>query len=352
MRFSKTAVIRILCFVLMFVIINSICSFLLLKVDGTTFLTIYDYENEDDIDVLFVGNSLCRCAINPYIIDQKMNVNSFNLSKESAKLEGIYQLLKTELPKKRVKNIVIVIDPYQIFEPEEETIVLAALYPYIDNPIDKCYYSTNSSIKFGSVMDRFFPWRMFYEESPSLLINNISYKFDKDKCYSDKLTQYNNLEGRTYGGKGYGNHNMPVDNKSIFRAIYEHDHVALDDNSVSELTNNLSKIKSLCDKYSCSLIAITTPLIKQIVVNDKDYKDAFEMVQSSCDQLNIEYFNFALLKEDYLSDSLEPYFYDGKSHLNGGGADIFSDFLAAFLQEYYSGNDISSYFYSSKEYFS
>ena len=351
MRFFKKSAARILCFLIIFSLLSGTCYFLFLKVDGTTFLTVYDYEKEDKIDVLFVGNSLCRCDINPYIVDRNMGTNSFNLSKESAKFEGLYQLLKEELPKKNISNVVIVIDPYQVFEPAEETVVLAALSPYIRNPIDNVYYSMQTALEYGDGFDRFFPWRMFYEESPKSLINNVIYKFNKEKCYKDKLYQFNHLGGRVYKGKGYGCHSMPIDSKSIKKAITEKDHLSLNENAIVQLKKHLLKIKQLCDKQKCTLTAITTPLIKDVVLRDGDYRKFFEITASACSDIEIEYLNFALIKEKYLSGDLNPHFYDGKSHLNGEGADIFSRALSEVLKKYYAGENVDYYFYKNEQFF-
>ena len=352
MRSFKRRFIQCLCALLVFVGVVSCFSILLLKVDGTTFLTMYDYEREEQqIDLLFVGNSLCRSDINPYIIDENLGVNSFNLSKESVKLEGLRYLLQSQLPKKKIDKVVLVIDPVQLIEPEEDTVVLAALVPYIRNPFNMLQYSFDTTIKYGSFLDRFFPWRMFYEDHPGKMIDNLKYKLSKEYCYEEKLRLYNTSGEGSYDGKGYGNHNIKIDETSIQLAKQEHIEITVDGNAFTQFKGKFNAIIEVCRNNGCEIIVIVPPHMRDIVINNPNYKISFEMIQSACDEIGIDCLNFCFAREEFLPQELESDYYDAKCHLNGTGADMFSEFLSIVLLDYYAGHGVEKYFYSLTEYY-
>lgn len=352
MRSFKRRIIQCLCALLVFVGIVSCFSMLLLKVDGTTFLTMYDYEREEQqIDLLFVGNSLCRSDINPYIIDENLGVNSFNLSKESVKLEGLRYLLQSQLPEKTIDKVVLVIDPVQLIEPEEDTVVLAALVPYIRNPLTMLRYSFETTIKYGSLFDRFFPWRMFYEDHPREMIDNLKYKFSKEYCYKEKLRLYNTSGEGTYDGKGYGNHNIKIDEESIQLAKKESIEETIDERTFPQFKGKFNAIIDVCRNNGCEVVVVVPPHMRDIVINNPNYKLAFDMIQRACDEMEIACLNFCFARGEFLPQELDNHYYDAKCHLNGTGADMFTELLSKVLLDYYAGHGVDKYFYSLTEYY-
>ena len=59
-----------------------------------TRLTLHEYYNQENIDVLFIGASLCYRSLDTQILDESLGMNTFNLGTSSQDMDASYYLIK------------------------------------------------------------------------------------------------------------------------------------------------------------------------------------------------------------------------------------------------------------------
>jgi hypothetical protein len=115
---------------------------------------------------------------------------------------------------------------------------------------------------------------------------------------------------------------------------------------VSELYyQSLLNIIQFCSDNSIELVLVNQPLPKQTLDMLIDYDNYIHFLKQIADEYDIDYWNFDLYKGDI---ELTADCYKDEHHLNGKGAEIYTEFFCNFVNEVQDGNsDPESYFYDS-----
>ena len=159
MQYFKKWQVHIALFVTVFFALNFLMGFFFQKIEGNAMLTMHDMTYTDNIEICFIGDSLCRRHIGNKQIEKQLDMNSFNLSISNIGIEGSYALMQESFQIHHPKIVVYVYNPIYCYSPEEPIIVQNILWPFLQKIDAKVAYTLNVSRLDGAYMDRFFPWR-------------------------------------------------------------------------------------------------------------------------------------------------------------------------------------------------
>ncbi|WP_297429174.1 lipolytic protein G-D-S-L family [Clostridium sp.] len=352
MHSSRAAWFRAIAFVIVFIIINYALTFIFVPKAGVERMTMREmYSQKENIDVAFVGASLSDRDINPYIMDKELGCNTFDYAFPQQMYTGTYYSLKELFNYHKPKLIILTAEPINYTTKEEKPLIYLLSAPYIKSFIDKIEYYFAVSSQDGAYLDRLFEWRGYNVKSMQDAIKNIYGKLDSSYVNYPEPGQVEALENNKSGYIGKGGYKVnPSDSKGTIS--YDNLKSSYDTRNISDIQETnveyLKKISELCKANNCQLILLTPPAPVFQVLRIKNYFEFDNEIAKIAKNLNIEYYNYNLIKPQLLAPKGE-YFSDSE-HFNSNGAEAFSKSLAEFLKLRQNGDDMNKYFYTPDEY--
>ncbi|MBY7007689.1 hypothetical protein FDB15_07320 [Clostridium botulinum] len=353
MHNSKIAWFRAIMFLVVFVLINNLIVFIICPKGNYSRNTLREmYATDKNIDIVCAGSSYTIKGINPYIMDEKLECNTLDYSFSAQIYTGTYYSLKELFKYHKPRQIVLTTDIFNYTFKEENVMAYIPVVSYFKNLFPKIDFFINSA-QDGSYLDRIFLWRQYHVTSLGGLINNIKYK--KDPNYisyptKEQLDVYKSSKDG-YAGKGFvrvdtsKEENVLNDNKIGKVQIVDTD---LDEIKLKNV-EYFRKIAKLCKENDSELILIQTPVATSRIYSFKNYFKFSDKIGEIAKEEGVKYYNYNLIKPELFKKDTS-YFQD-QAHLNGKGADAFTESFAQFLKIKESGEDISKYFYTPDEYF-
>lgn len=352
MHNSKTAWLKVITFVIVFIMINYALTFAFVPKGNNTRMMMREmYSKKENIDIAFVGASLSERDINPYTMDKELGLKTFDYAFPSQMFVGTYYSLKELFNYQKPKLIILTAEQNNFTSKVEKSLVYLSTAPYMNSFFNEVQYYFASSAQDGSYLDRLFPWRGYHVDSIQNLIKNIYGKLTPTYINYPEAGQVEALANNKSGyiGKGAVKVN-PTDSKGTIN--YDNVKGSHDIRNISDIqkmdVDYLKKISDLCKANNCKLILLTTPAPVYQVLRVKNYFDFNNEIAKIAKNLNIEYYDYNLIKPE-LFKSKEDYFSDAE-HLNSNGAEAFSESLANFLKLRQNGEDMNKYFYKPEEY--
>ena len=280
------------------------------------------------LDFFVCGASHAMRGFRPDILDQELDVNSYNLSCSRQTMQGRYELLNLELNRNPAKTVVLELSYDSMTRnrdeegPEGDMYMLGKLGGFI--PRIKYFFSAIRPKEYG---------RMYY----NYIDNGVNcIKKIIHGTWTDKNTK---LE------KGYAAYKRDDDElNQDLKKIY---HTRSFEETVYEPNvEYLNKIIALCKEKNVQLILVTTPLSK-VTVCRYDNLDTFrEWYENIANENGLQYYDFNLImdKEEKLPDSSA---FSDKFHLGNKGAGTFTKMFTDVLNKEAAGEDTSALFYDS-----
>lgn len=268
-------------------------------------------EKHTSYDLLFIGSSRTHFSVNPKIIDEKCNLNSFNAGLEGGDIYEFEMILKAYLENhKSPKYIVLNFDMHS-FSGQPKIYNYPLYYPY---------YNSNITIKNYLKQNNYLT--NIKEVVPFLQITDFD---DNSKGYLIKsLMGKNEIMPNNFQYKGFvSNTDVTISSKDISFI-----------NVTLEISNEkikcLDRIIVLCKKNGIKLIFTYAPEYRKIYQNSiKNKFQIFSIIQSRSDQNNILF-----LREDDLEICNNPNLFANVTHLNKQGAQVYSVSFATRLKKY------------------
>ena len=241
------------------IIINELLKFMLEPYGSASQVMWDDYHKEDSLDQIFVGSSLCYVGISPYVVDDIMGTNSFNMGTPSQYLAQTELAIKTAIEDHDIKRVVMCLGYFSLTG-ERSTIAEVAflrakvkeanlwekLTTYVNYAFDEDIVGTPASLNY------FFPW-IYNSVSLDSIGSNIQAKIEGKQATEQEMV--NNVY-RHYVGKGYGylsgylNFDDTGDDTT-----YSYYSETFSEDSLQELRD----IADLCEENNVELIVIATP---------------------------------------------------------------------------------------------
>lgn len=340
--------IKIIAFITIIFSLNKILLFMLDPKSSDSKTMWKSFYQEQNLDTLFIGSSVCQRTFNPYIIDDILKINSFNMGTPAQILSQTYEGINETIKKHKIKTVILGIGHFTFTQKEN----LNAEITFINAKIEKKdikekikeginFIFSKEHIKKTESINYFFPW--VYNNvgfNPKNILENIEAKIKNKNLKNGKENIIYNI------GKGFGiaktSHDYNNVGDKISGLIYSSE-------IYYENFKVLKKISELCKKNNIDLIVINSPhTIYDILSYGDEYFFTMYKLKEFFKDLEVPYYDFNLIKPN-IFQSEEDYFYDHE-HLNQKGSTEFSKSFANFMKLREKNKNMDEYFYTPEEY--
>ena len=279
------------------------------------------------IDVLFLGASHAKCAINPEIYDDAMGSNSYNLSYEMVSMKGRYEVLKYECSRNPIKTVYIELSHDALTRDQhlEGDMNLASFY---SSPFKRFAWLVKAFGLSG--------FEEMLSTATQRSINEVYSIIHNIKSDNDRIVI-----------KGFKS--LPAYWLDADYSPTEYDLEAHNTSIRKENEEYLERIISYCKNKNIRIYLITIPISYKYIENNPsnyDFDEYCNYYRKLADAQNILYFDFNLLKEASSISSDDRNFYDA-CHLSDTGASAFTYMLIETINNSNNNKDLADCFYSS-----
>lgn len=310
----------------------------------------YFYEDEGKIDNLFLGSSHVHYDIDPFLLDEKNGRYNFNLSTPAQLMNGTYYLLKEADRENALSHVYI--ELYYNYHVKK----IDNTEPIITEPFrnwqvtDYMKFSFNKLAYMDSITDA--------EEYPGILFPFTRYRAELDN-WDHIRTTIENKKGEEYinyesfhsfeDGNGYDECRAKGYRYStrIYQErnrIYEQGDILTQEPLAETSGYYLEKIISYCQRKNIPVTLFVSPIYELQVISTEDYDNYTSQIKRVADEYGVDFYDFNLVKEEYLPIQQAKYFMDS-DHLNADGAAMFTNFFWQVVSADPAENE--NYFYNS-----
>lgn len=285
-----------------------------------------DYETayNEKSDIMFIGTSHGKCAIQTDVIDEVTGKKSINMCLGGEYLSSSYYMTKDIITTNKPSKIVYELD-YGYWVTKEYTGTDSTLiYRNMRPSLAKLEYfcSVESKKDFRSVI---FPWYIFRKEY-AMIPKNLTNKLHGKEEELDINVFSSDAQVYKKGGSIYRH---PVaDSQKSWQNFSEWDEKKINANS----PKYFKKLVELCKKNDIELVVIITPVANETIDKyETQYMDMHEYFDRLTDKYDVEYINYNYEEIDGLDRTING-FCDYEGHMTGENAMIFSERLAEDIE--------------------
>lgn len=292
-----------------------------------TRISMHEMKEAEEIPYVFVGASHTYRGIDPEIIETYVKGPAFNAGTSSQRPEDGYYLLKYILERHHVDTVVYDVwySGFQNYS-NDSTIRTHIILDYMDFGLTKLEYASsvlgNAAYAFTPLSD-IARYKDSWKDVHFLLSNLRMHLFDeeylsydyKNAVYPTEWYMRNGFVYSTevYQGGNYGQ--LPWDSDDLY----------------PEQVNYLKKIIKLCKSYDCDLIFVSVPVYSSYIQREPHYEEVYNFFSNISKENNIPYYDFNMSSLDDIG--LVKSDFKDEVHLNGRGAEKFSNYLGELLAE-------------------
>ena len=362
-KISKT--LKKSAFLILFLILNMGLSFLLEPAKGASEGMWKSYYAQEELDMIFIGSSLCQGGFDPLVFDEKLGVNSFNMGTPLQAVPQTTRALETALENHDIKTVIFGMGfstlKYDSLMEAELTFEkarikqlggVAALKESIRYLYSEDIITDEKSINF------FFPWLYNRGElTKEELVQNVSKKLEgvrtalsgknTDEDLKGNVSQEAVEEGSLIESKGYESYGDVVFNYDNMWELNTSRYYEPELNA--DMMDALEEMIQICKEKGVDLMVINTPHPKFDLISCYEFYEENEReVKALCDKYEVDYYDFNLAKPEIFES--RPDYYSDYEHLNWAGSQAFSRELSDFLIRRANGEEMQQHFYTVEEY--
>ncbi len=275
-----------------------------------------DYQNWNDIysgdinaDLVILGSSRARKMVSPKIIDQKLNLKSYNLGMEGYKLP--FQLIKYKIYKKHnisPKIVIQIVDHFTLSK-RQDLFNIDQFLPYLNDSIMEKATAQYEGFSWGG---RHLPYWRYFGKSNTILAG---------------ISELVGIKSFTSAGyKGYypkATHKWEKDFENKKIANPDGERTIIDKDAYQTFKQHLFEL----EKDSIIQFIVYAPEFHEFHNYLKNRDSISNLYHKLTDQIkNCIYIDY----RDSLISKNEDYFYN-PTHLNKTGSEKFTDNLSAFI---------------------
>lgn len=349
MRISK--IMKPLCFLILLILANMTMSFCFEWANGASSTMLDQYYAQEEVDMVFVGASVCSASFDPVIFDDKLGVKSINMGTPAQGIEQSIRALEVAIKEHDINTVIYGMGFFALQQPTadnaEMTFVkaLARKQGGMKGLMTSIEYLSSPKVRDKEKsIQYFFPWVFNgVDFSVEAVVNNVKLKLNKTtEEFDPDSTEAKNwrLEKGFRPFTGVVDYETAWNNNSYLNYYQYFDH---------EAVHYFKKLMKLCVENEIDLIVINSPHpAYDVVTCYETYEMNHEQVKALCAEYNVDYYDFSLVKEE-LFESQKDYFYDFE-HLNYKGAHAFGEAVCELIQKRKNGEKLEEYFYTFKDY--
>lgn len=279
-----------------------------------------------NLDTLVVGSSHALRSVKPTVLNEELNVKSYNLSSPLMSMYGRYVLLEKEVQRNPIKTVFIELS-YNAMILDRENLGLEGdlyLLGRLDNTVERLKFSKNAfTIKeygkvFGDTIQRS--------------------KYALSRPSNAKIAQY-----ETYGYLPVPTKDQTLKPETRAKILNSE---SLDTKIKKENLECFNNFINLCKENDIRIVLIVTPVTEMMILKYDNMDDMFSQYVDLALEYNCEYYDFNLDKKRNQLYSEETSFFD-ITHMSDDGAEIFSTRLSEIIKKVDEGEDVSNEFYKS-----
>ncbi len=299
------------------------------------------YTQEENIDHIYLGSSHVFCGFDPEILDEKSGKNNFNLATSGQSLMGSYYLLKeadrcNEIEKVYLELYYACSTGGQGSYREKEAVQISwRITDYMRmSPLKLDAFFHMNPVEY--YIDGAFPclrYRAHLTEK-DWIEDRVNYKRTgnyKKYIYVDGLTEYRDKGFYSTAGE-YSN------------PLFVRERMPEEMHLTEDAEKYLKKIIEYCQKRGISIALCTNPMYELEPLSTENYDSYAEGIRSVAAEYDVPYYDFNMVKEEYLPIQSPEYFMDA-GHLNTRGAEMYTNFFHKVVSAPEKENE--KYFYGS-----
>lgn len=291
------------------------------------------------LDTLIIGSSHALRSVKPTILNEELDVNSYNLSSPLMSMYGRYVMLEKEVKRNPIKTVFIELS-FNALTLDRKTLGFEGdLYVFgrLDNTFERLKFFKNA-FTVDEYKDVLSDTIRRTKHSLENQLNNIN-KGSKKEANSI-IKQYDT----------FGYLEVPSNDYSL---TSEQKKQILNTGSLNvemkeENLNYFDDIMKLCKKNNIRVILIVTPVTEQMILSNRNIDTLFSQYVDLAHKYNCEYYDFNLDKKASKLYSQKTSFYDA-IHMSDQGAEIFSKRLSEIIKKVDAGENSTNEFYNSYE---
>lgn len=339
-------IVKCILFFIVFCGLNSIMVFLFVPTDGESKRMWKNYQEMEELDMIYVGSSVCQSTFNPVIIDELTGTNSYNMGTPSQSIDLSYVAVKMAIKEHPIKRVVLGFGYFVLTSQNSKQAEAAFIRAQnqqgtfleaVLSDVDYIYRNIgeNTSVNF------MFPWvNNHVKFNTDSVVENITKKI---RSFSSADTDARETECEKRG-------------MLLYTDVMNYDEPG-DDNSWNWYqpefsTNAVKKMREfckLCRENDIELVVINTPRPAfDITTYAGDYYAQYLWLKEFFAEYGVAYYDFNFVKPEIFIS--QPEYYYNFEHLNEVGAEAFSKSFSKFMSEKEQGRVVEDLFYNWEEY--
>ena len=336
--------IRLAVFLLGLLWLSAVADKILIQTDTFVALTLSEMKSRSDIELAVVGSSIVRDHFNAELISERTGKQTFSAAVPGLSLQGELALTRELYRTNDPEYTLLVLEPYNFDTAKEDPNAQYKLMPFLSELGNQFDYYMDTSREDGQYLNRLLMFREFGVESLSDIRKTIGLHLNAQKEYARLLPTMDSTVA--YADSGFLRHTSSESAETLIRetVIREEDpgySYEIFDASKALLT----RYKALCEQKGSKLIVMLFPNLTAHALAEPGFLPYGESLMKFCRENDIPCFNFQYAKAEFM-ENLDRYYYD-LYHMNGDGADRFSEAFSRFFNAYVAGEDVSGWFYEN-----
>lgn len=295
--------------------------FLIDDVSSYTRLTMHEFYDQDNIDVLVVGASHAYRGFIPSVLSDRLGQDVFNAGSSRQPLDVSYALIQEAVEKYDIKQVYLemslTIAAATKMKRTEDLTGVYIITDYLKPSLRKCKLLAKGTAP-EYYANSFLPARRNWDK----LLDREYIADVLEKKSTDTYKNYEYIDD--YAGKGYVPNSEVIEENTLFSTGgYRPIKIS---NISEDWIEILPQIVEYCSDHDVELSLIATPITTFRLAGCGNYDEYDELINGIIEGTGTKYYNFNLCREEYFPDTSTLFSDD--NHLNKYGAEIFSNLLA------------------------
>ena len=336
--------IRLAVFLLGLVWLSVVADKFLIQTDTFVALTLSEMKSRSDIELAVVGSSIVRDHFNAELISEQTGKQAFSAAVPGLSLQGELALTRELYRTNDPEYTVLVLEPYNFDTAKEDPNAQYKLMPFLSELGNQFDYYMDVSREDGKYLDRLLMFREFGVESLADIRKTVGLRLNAQKEYARLLPT---MDGTVaYAGSGFLRHTSGESAETLIReTVLREEDLGYSYEIFDASKSLLMRYKALCEQKGSKLIVMLFPNLTAHALAEPGFLPYGESLMKFCRENGIPCFNFQYAKAEFM-ENLDGYYYD-LYHMNGDGADLFSEAFSRFFNAYAAGEDVSGWFYEN-----
>ncbi|MBR1408369.1 MAG: hypothetical protein IJ573_05685 [Clostridia bacterium] len=340
--------LRLAAFLMVFAAVICLGDVFFLRTDLFARRMLLEMQERDDLELVFIGSSVCRDHVNAQLISEATGKTAFNASIPCLAMQGSIALTEELYRTNAPETIVLVVEPYT-FETEREGIEAEdTMMPWLSSFRTKLDYYKRLVAADGWYMDRILLFRDMGAQTPLDIAKTVGLRFFPHRTI--ELLGNESRDGNipvTYQEQGFVRYETDLRADDAVKEKLKRQVTGWEYGLLPASKQMLLEYRDLLAAHGTELIVLIYPNMNAHNLAEPSFLGYNRSLTFFCRNNGIECVNFALAKPELLPN-LDPYYFD-IYHVNGEGADLFSSAVARWLNLRDAGEDTTPLFYGSNE---